>query len=166
MAQGYYTLAAVGVERPFGEHLKVGASYARVEQKGGSGWKTEHRPYADVVLRWKFSQLGVQDRNRLEVRFRDGDQALRYRNRFQISHPLGGSGLSASVDDEVFVDLEDVELNRNRVTSGIQMRVGNGVSLGVFHAFESSKSDESWEGFHVLGASLNYSMKVQGRNTK
>jgi hypothetical protein len=166
VADGYYASVAGGIERPLGEHLKVGASYARIDKKGGSGWSTEHRPYADAVLRWKLSRLGVQDRNRLEVRLRDGDRALRYRNRFQLSHPLGHFGLSASVDDEVFVDLEDVELNRNRVTSGVQMRMGNVVSLGVFHVFESSKTTDGWNGFHGLGASLSYSMKVQGRSSK
>ncbi|MFH1864500.1 MAG: DUF2490 domain-containing protein [Candidatus Eisenbacteria bacterium] len=166
VADGYYASLAGGIERSLGEHLQIGVHYSRVDKRGGSGWSTEHRPYADAELRFRLSGLGVQDRNRLEVRFRDGDRALRYRNRFRLSHPIGDIGLSASVDDEVFVDLEDVELSKNRLTSGVEMRLGNGASLGVFHVFESSKTTDGWTGFHGLGASLSYRMKVQGRSSK
>jgi len=166
VSDDHYASLALGVERSVMEYLKVGLNYARVDKRGAAGWETEHRPYVDAEVRWSPSRLGIQDRSRLEVRLRDGDRALRYRNRLKLTHPLGGTGLSASVDDEVFVDLEVSELNRNRLTSSVQMRLGSGVSLGVFHAFEHSRTSESWTGLHAVGASLSYSMNVEGRSSK
>ena len=79
LGEGCCTLVSGGIERSVGEHISVGASYARIDGKDGSALSTERRPSADVVLNWKLSGMGVQNRSRLGMRSGAGDRALRYR---------------------------------------------------------------------------------------
>ena len=159
LLNGYYSGLSTGIERPLGKHLLVGLSYARIERRSGSAWSVEHRPYADAALGWKVAALGIQDRNRLELRLRGDDEAFRYRNRLKLSHPLGETGLRVSVDDEVFVDLEDWELNRNRLTTGVQLSLPGSLSVGAFHVLESSKTGDGWTDFNAVGASVDHTLQ-------
>ena len=63
----------------------------------------------------------LSDRNLFERRFRNpGATSTRYRNRFQVEHPVGPKklGLSLYVADEVFYDWSVNRWVRNRFTAG------------------------------------------------
>ena len=149
-----YGLVSAGLTGAVGQHLKVGAQYANVQQRRSDSWGTEHRPCVDAEVRWAAMGLKVGDRNRFEMRVRDGDESFRYRNRVRVSRRLGTDGPVLSVDDEWFVDLDEREFNKNRVTAGFSARVGERASVGVFYVHEDSRTAGGWATVHAVRLSV------------
>ena len=83
------------------------------------GW--ENRLTFPVTLRFNAGQFRLSDRNQFERRFRsNGVKSTRYRNRFQVEHPIGSDKLKLSlfVADEVFCDWSVDRWVRNRFSIG------------------------------------------------
>ena len=87
--------------------------------RGRKVWET--RLSLPVTLRFNAGKFRLSDRNLLEHRIRNsGLRSNRYRNRFQIEHPVGDKewNLSLYVGDEVFYDWFVDRWVRNRFTVG------------------------------------------------
>lgn len=81
----------------------------------------ENRLSLPVTLRFNAGDFRLSDRNLVERRLRNsGIHATRYRNRFQVDHPLGKKDwqLSWFVADEVFYDWSVDRWVRNRFSIG------------------------------------------------
>jgi hypothetical protein len=158
LGEDYYRSVGVGIGRLALRHLELGGSYLCVRQGGGDDWTTEHRPLADAVIRWGMFGMSVSDRSRLELRLRDGEEALRYRNRLKASRSLVRGALAVSADEEIFVDMERSEFNRNRLGCGLESALGGVARVGLFYMLESRKSRDAWSHSHIAGLSLGFSL--------
>ena len=81
----------------------------------------ENRLSLPVTLRFNAGDFRLSDRNLFERRMRNsGIKATRYRNRFQVDHPIGAKEwqLSLFVSDEVFYDWSVDRWVRNRFSVG------------------------------------------------
>lgn len=81
----------------------------------------ENRLVLPVTVRFNAGDFRISDRNQFERRMRNsGLKANRYRNRFQVEHPVGDKDwqLSLFVADEVFYDWFVERWVRNRFSIG------------------------------------------------
>lgn len=106
----------------FGQHLQIAPNYLYIATQPVRNRKVfESRLSLPVTVRFNVEKFRLSDRNMFERRIRDpGNVSTRYRNRFQVEHPVGPSkrGFSLYVADEVFYDWSIDRWVRNRFTVG------------------------------------------------
>jgi Protein of unknown function (DUF2490) len=106
----------------FGKYVTVAPNYLHIGMQPFRGRRVwENRLSLPVTLRFTLGKFRLSDRNLFERRLRNsGAKATRYRNRFQIEHPIGPDKLKLSlfVGDEVFYDWSVNRWVRNRFTIG------------------------------------------------
>lgn len=111
-----------GFSVKFGQHVTVSPNYVHIGMQPFAGRRVwENRLTLPVILAFKLGKFTFRDRNQIERRYRNsGLKAWRYRNRFQIEHPIGPDklGLSLFVSDEVFYDWAVDRWVRNRFSVG------------------------------------------------
>lgn len=105
-----------------GKYWQVSPNYLHIGMQPFRGRKVwENRLSLPVTLRFNVDKFRLSDRNLIERRLRNsGARSTRYRNRFQVEHPVGNKewNLSLYVADEVFYDWSIDRWVRNRFTIG------------------------------------------------
>jgi len=113
----------IGATFRFGKYLSFSPSYLYIGTqpvKNRRGW--ESRFSFPVQVRFNAGAFRLSDRNLMERRIRHpGINSWRYRNKFQVEHPLGAKDwqLSWFVADEVFYDWSINRWVRNRFSLGV-----------------------------------------------
>jgi len=111
-----------GFSFKLGKYVTVAPNYLHIGMQPFRGRRVwENRLSLPVTLRFHLDKFRLSDRNLLERRLRNsGAKSTRYRNRFQVEHPIGRDkwGLSLYVADEVFYDWAVDRWVRNRFTVG------------------------------------------------
>jgi hypothetical protein len=106
----------------YGKHLTVSPSYLHIGMQPGPRRRIwENRLSLPVQVRFNAGEFRLSDRNLFERRMRNsGLKSTRYRNRFQVEHPIGSKDwqLSLFVADEVFYDWTENRWVRNRFSIG------------------------------------------------
>ena len=106
----------------YGAHLQVSPNFLHIGMQPFAGRRVwENRLSLPVTLRFNVEKFRFSDRNLIERRIRNsGLRGTRYRNRFQVEHPIGSdkSNWSLYVADEVFYDWFFDRWVRNRFTVG------------------------------------------------
>lgn len=112
----------VGFTWKIGTHLQIQPNYLHIGMQPVRGRRIwENRLSLPVTVRFNVDKFRLSDRNLFEHRIRNsGLRANRYRNRFQVEHPVGDKewNLSLYVADEVFYDWFIDRWVRNRFTIG------------------------------------------------
>ena len=112
----------VGFTWKYGTHLQVSPNFLYIGMQPLEGRRVwESRLSLPVTLRFNVQRFRFSDRNLFERRIRNsGLRATRYRNRFQVEHPVGPAkeNWSLYVADEVFYDWLFDRWVRNRFTVG------------------------------------------------
>ena len=112
----------VGLTWRAGKYVTVSPHYFHIGMQPFAGRRLwENRLVFPATLRLDVGKFRLTDRHQLERRFRNsGVKATRYRNRFQVEHPLGPKdwNLSWLIGDEVFYDWTVDRWVRNRFTIG------------------------------------------------
>ncbi len=105
-----------------GKYWTVSPNYLHIGMQPVRGRKIwENRLTLPLTLRFNLDKFRLSDRNQIEHRIRNsGLRTNRYRNRFQVEHPVGNKAWSLSlyVADEVFYDWAVDRWVRNRFTVG------------------------------------------------
>lgn len=106
----------------FGKYVTVAPNYLHIGMQPFRGRRIwENRLSLPITLRFNLDKFRLSDRNLFERRLRNsGAKSTRYRNRFQVEHPIGSDNwnLSLFVADEVFYDWSVDRWVRNRFTAG------------------------------------------------
>jgi len=158
----YYHHSDLGfVYGSLADWIDLGFNYRQVFERADSEseWKQENRPHLNVTLKGKFFGLGVSNRARFEYRDReDQEDHWRYRNQFTVKVPLELTELKLKpyVADEVFVPLNDDNITRNRVYTGLSFDVLKNMTGEVFYLWQSSRSSGDWNDINVLGTRLKF----------
>jgi len=112
----------VGFTFRFGQYLTVAPNYLHIGMQPSEGRRIwENRLTLPVTVRFNLEKFRLSDRNQVERRMRNsGLKSTRYRNRFQVEHPIGPdkAKLSLFVADEVFYESILHRWSRNRFTIG------------------------------------------------
>ena len=127
----------VGATFRIGQHVTLVPAYLHIETQPFEGIRLhEERLNLAAILRFEANQFRFTDRNLLERRFRrPGINSTRYRNRFQVEHPVGPDRIKLSVfaSDEVFYDWSVDQWVRNRVAAGILRPLNKNITLEVYY---------------------------------
>ena len=112
----------VGFTWRIGKYWQIQPNFLNIGMQPVRGRKVwESRLSLPVTLRFNVDKFRLSDRNLIEHRIRNsGLRSNRYRNRFQVEHPVGHKewNLSLYVGDEVFYDWTVDRWVRNRFTVG------------------------------------------------
>ena len=112
----------VGFTFRWGKYFTVSPNYLHIGMQPFRGRRIwENRLTVPVTLRFTAGKFRLSDRNQIERRLRNsGAKSTRYRNRFQVEHPVGPAkwSLSLFVADEVFYDWSVDRWVRNRFSVG------------------------------------------------
>lgn len=112
----------VGFTFRVNKYVTVSPNYLHIGMQPFAGRRIwENRLTFPVQLRFNVGQFRLSDRNQFERRIRNsGVRSTRYRNRFQVEHPIGSDKLALSlfIADEVFYDWTVDRWVRNRFSVG------------------------------------------------
>ena len=113
----------VGFTFRFGKYLTVAPNYLHIGMQPFEGRRIwENRLTLPVTVRFNVEKFRLSDRNQIERRMRNsGLKANRYRNRFQVEHPVGPDKMKLTlfVADEIFYDWFVNRWVRNRFSVGV-----------------------------------------------
>ena len=113
----------VGFTFRFGKYLTVAPNYLHIGMQPFEGRRIwENRLTLPVTVRFNVEKFRLSDRNQIERRMRNsGLKANRYRNRFQVEHPVGADKMKLTlfVADEIFYDWFVKRWVRNRFSAGV-----------------------------------------------
>ena len=111
-----------GFSYKLGKYLTIAPNYLHIGMQPFRGRRVwENRLSLPITVRFDLDKFRLSDRNLFERRLRNsGVKITRYRNRFQIEHPIGRDkwSLSLYLADEVFYDWSVDRWVRNRFTAG------------------------------------------------
>ena len=147
----------VGFTSRVGKYVVVAPHYFHIGTRpfeNRKGW--ENRLVVPVTLRFNAGDFRLSDRNQFERRFRsNGARSTRYRNRFQVDHPIGGDKLKLSlfVADEVFYDWSIDRWVRNRFSVGAS-KVFNKYFTQDFYYLRQNDGVSVPGDLHVMGTTL------------
>ena len=148
------------VYKSLADWIDLGFNYKQVFQKDSKGtWRQENRPHLNVTLKGKLFGLDLSDRSRLEYRDRENKKDLwRYRNKLTVKLPLELTALKLQpyLADEVFINLDGEGYNRNRLYSGLSLKLSKNIKAEVYYLWQSSESSGGWEDINVLGTQLKF----------
>lgn len=156
----YYQHSDLGITYTgLGKWLDLGINYRLVFEESDKDWDYENRPHYNVTVKHTWEGFSVSTRNRFEHRFvEDEKNGWRYRNKFTLKLPkMTEFEIQPYVADEIFVDFDKEELDRNRLCGGISMKLYKNLKGEVFYLWQASDKGDHWLDFHVVGSKLNIS---------
>jgi hypothetical protein len=140
--------------------LDLGLNFRMVFEKDNADeWRQENRPNLDVILKGKLFDLGLSNRSRFEYRDRENaEDVWRYRNKVTVKFPLEITALKLRpyVADEIFITLNDDNVDKNRVYSGVTFNLLENLEGNIFYVWQASRSNGNWKDIHALGTGLKY----------
>lgn len=136
--------------------LDIGLNYRLVYEKSNSKWEYENRPHLNIWLKLDLGSFNLSDRHRFEFRDKEeGNDGWRYREKFTLKFPkFTKLELQPYIADEIFVDFDKEQLNRNRLYFGADFRIYKSLMGELFYLWQNSKSSGKWSDCNVLGTKL------------
>ena len=144
----------LGATFKIGQHLSILPWYMHIEMQPFEGRKVhEDRLNLAATLRFEANKFRFSDRNLFERRLRTpAIDATRYRNRFQVEHPVGPGKMKLSVfaSDEVFYDWSVDDWVRNRFAAGIIKPLNKNITLELYYLRQNDGRSVPGD-LHVIG---------------
>jgi hypothetical protein len=149
------------VYKSLADWIDLGFNYKQVFEKDSEGkWRQENRPNLNVTLKGKLFSFDLSDRSRLEYRDReDKEDVWRYTNKVTVKLPFEFTELKLKpyLADEVFITLNDDNIDRNRLYAGVSFGLAENIKGDVYYLWQSDRSRGSWTDINVLGTALKIS---------
>ena len=149
----------VGFTLRWGKYFTTSPNYLHIGTQPFRGRKVwENRLTFPVTLWFNAGKFRLGDRNQFERRYRNsGQKSWRYRNRFQVEHPVGSAKwkLSLFVADEVFYDWTVDRWVRNRIYVG-GVKVFNKHLTQDFYYLRQNDGVSMPGDLNVIGTTLRF----------
>ncbi len=156
----YYHHYDLGFVYDLNKYLNLGMGYRHIYEKKSGKFKEENEPYGMATLFWGLAGFKFDDRSRLEYRHFDYQlDAWRYRNKLNIKFPWKFSKMEIQpfLADEVFLNLNGIDLNQNRFFSGLGFNLTKNLKAEIYYLLQTSKSAHKWTDANVLGTKIKLS---------
>jgi hypothetical protein len=144
----------VGFTIRTGKYLSLAVAYLHIGMQPFEGRKLwESRISLGPTLRFQASKFRFIDRNLFERRYRHpGIPSTRYRNRFQVEHPIGRDSIKLSLfaSNEVFYDWSVNRWVRNRFSAGVSKVLNSNLTLDVYYLRQNDGLSRPGD-LHVIG---------------
>jgi len=152
-----YERLGVGATFRFGKFVSIAPEYSYIGTQPIQNRRMwESRLSLPVTLRFNAGDFRLSDRNLLERRIRHpGGNSFRYRNKFQVEHPLGAKDwrLSWFVADEIFYDWAINRWVRNRYSAGVIKVYNNHLTQDLYYLRQNDGVSLPGD-LHVVGTTL------------
>ncbi len=156
----YYHHYDLGFVYDLNKYLNLGMGYRHIYEKKSGKFKEENEPYGMATLFWGLAGFKFDDRSRLEYRHFDYQlDAWRYRNKLNIKFPWKFSKMEIQpfLADEVFLNLNGIDLNQNRFYSGLGCNLFKNLKAEIYYLLQNTKSSGNWTDVNVLGTKIKLS---------
>ncbi len=138
----------------------VEAGYRHAFLELGNNWRQEYRPMFALYWRGKLDTGNFSNRNRIELRYFEGNakDRTRYRNEsiWRSRHKITDLELTPFVEEEFFYDLTDSVLNTNWLTLGVSKFWKKGMKWKLAYRLQSQKFNGEWENRHMFVTGLSF----------
>jgi len=161
-----YTEALIGARVDFrvNRYVSVRAGYGyiwSISDTDGDPPYREHRPLGELSLRaFPGASILLIDRNRVDLRFINGDYSYRYRNRLRLERTFTFDRwpptrtLTPYAMEELGYDSRYDTFNRSRFTAGVETQFTRTVMVDLY-VVRQDDSKASVERLYALGLALN-----------
>ncbi|MFH1578498.1 MAG: DUF2490 domain-containing protein [Candidatus Omnitrophota bacterium] len=142
------------------EWITLGFNYRQAFEKQNDDWKYENIPHLNATLKFNLGDLNLSNRFKFEYKNReDADNIWRYANTLTIKFPvrLTRFKLQPFLSNEIFIDLDQRELNTNRIYTGLSLELSKNLEGRVYYVCQSRKTSGKWAESHILGSLLKLS---------
>jgi hypothetical protein len=140
--------------------LDIAAGFRQEYQKDSeNNWRRENRPQMDITLKGSLFDCSLSSRNRIEYRdFENKPDVWRYRNKFTLKLPfeLTPMKLKPYTADEVFITLNDDNIDKNRLYFGVILPVQKGIDIDIYYLWQASRSQGEWKDIEAIGTGLKF----------
>ena len=139
------------------KYIDIGLNYRFVFEESGSDWEYINTPHLNLTLKTELEKFKISDRSRFEYRDKEnGNDGWRYRNKLTVKFPLKLTDLNIQpyVADEIFVDFDAEDLNRNRLYAGLGFNIYKNLNGDIYYLWQASKSSGKWKDTNVIGTKL------------
>ena len=139
------------------DYIDIGLNYRYVLEESGSDWDYESRPHLNFTLKTKIEEFKISNRSRFEYRDKEkSSSSWRYRNKLTIKFPIKLTKLNIKpyIADEIFVDFDAEDLNRNRLYAGLGFNIYKNLNGDIYYLWQASKSSGKWKDTNVIGTKL------------
>ncbi len=146
-----------GLVYALNKNLDIGLNFRRAYEKIRGKLRRENRPHINITPKWELFGLKFEDRSRFQYRnFDYQEEYWQYRNKFTVKFPwkLTNLEIQPYLADEIFVTLNDGEVNRNRYYAGAGMKLTSNIRGEVFYLLQRGKSSGKWSNTNVFGTKL------------
>ena len=143
----------VGATFRFGQYFTFAPTYLHIGMQPFARRRVwENRLSFPLTVRFQAGKFRLSDRNLFERRFRGLIASTRYRNRFQVDHPIGPDRMKLSlfVTDEVFYDWLVNDWVRNRFAIGISRPLNKNITLDIYYLRQNDGRSVPGD-LHVIG---------------
>lgn len=144
----------LGLIFPLIANFKLGLNFREVFEWKENSWIQEHRPHGSIMSNLQLWKFDVSARSRFEYRMKqDKDPAIRNRDILTIKYgkKITPLNLVPYVADEIFYDLEENELNRNRLFIGVEIQRIKWLKTMVYLMQQMDLKDATWESTNIIG---------------
>jgi len=151
----------IGFAFKFGKYLTVTPNYLYIGMQPFEGRRIfENRLSVPTTVRVPVGRFVFADRNLFERRLRHpGVNSTRYRNRFQVEHPIGPAKqkISLFVSDEVFYDWLVNAWVRNRAAVGVSKVVNKHFTFELYYLRQNDSHSVPGD-LHVIGSTWRFKL--------
>jgi Protein of unknown function (DUF2490) len=149
----------IGFSFKIGKYLTVIPNYLYIGMQPFEGRRVfENRLSIPATVRVPVGRFLLSDRNLFERRLRrPGVDSTRYRNRFQVDHPIGPDKqkISLFVSDEVFYDWIFNAWVRNRAAIGVSKVVNKHFTLELYYMRQNDSHSVPGD-LHIIGTTWRF----------
>jgi len=155
----YYQHYDLGYAYDMNKGLTLGLGYRQIYEKKSGKFLMENEPYMYATLKLGLKGFKFDDRNRLEYRHFDyQEDSWRYRNKLTVKGPWKFTKFQIQpyLADEIFLNLNGIDLNRNRFYAGIGFTLLKDLKGEIYYLLQTSKSSGTcvWSDANVLGSKI------------
>ena len=154
----YYFHGDVSLKYKLSSAIFFNANFREVFEKKSSGWVQEHRPHGTVSMKKKFGLISTTGRVRMEYRIKDSGSTFRNRNMLTLDFGNGWTSMKLVpyMADELFYNLADKEINRNRFYLGVKVKKLSVYKPTLYFMQQRSLKNNKWESFGVFAIKISF----------
>ncbi len=154
-----YVHADFGIKRKLTKSFSVNLNFREVFEQKGDVLTREHRPHGQLAWKGKSGPFALSSRARLEYRMKqDKDPVIRNRDLVSIKIGKGFTPLKLVpyIADEIFYDMEESELNRNRFYIGCEIQSISIIKTALYFLQQKDLKNDVWEPTNVVGMKFSF----------